>query len=347
MPPMKRASLPAHRLAIALLALAPAACGGTAPGASESTQARPDSGAPPITADAGTDAAPPSVAEDAQAPGAPDAAASGEAGGPVMGSGTTPVLPAPTGACPTFVNGTVTFSPAGIPQRSAQVYMSDAAKTMHGPLIIYWYATGSSTAEAEYSLGTTLATIEAAGGIVIAPQADPTAGMFEWFIVNQSPKLDDFLVADEIVGCAAKTTGIDTTHIHSMGMSAGALQTTAMSFLRSDYLASVTTYSGGIPAGFTPPATQDPANKLAAFIFDGGSTDDVFNVDFQAASQAYYSNFKAAGHFVAICDHGGGHIIPLDAAPSVYAFFQANGFGVSPSPYANGLPAGFPSYCTL
>ena len=132
-----------------------------------------------------------------------------------------------------------------------------------------------------------------------------------------------------------------------MGMSAGALQTTVMSFLRSSYLASVATYSGGLPGGASPPPSEDPSNKLAAFIFHGGDTDNVFNTDFQAASKAYYASFKAAGHFVAICNHGMGHSIPLDAAPSVALFFAANGFGVSPSPYASGLPAGFPGYCTL
>jgi len=262
------------------------------------------------------------------------------------GNGSAPTLPSPTGTCPTFANGMVTFSPAGIPARGAQVYMSSAAKTMHGPLIVYWYATGSSTAEVAYSLGATLATIEAAGGIVVAPQADPNAGQFEWYMVNGSTKLDDFLVADEIVACAAKTTGVDTTHIHSMGMSAGALQTTAMSFMRSAYLASVVTYSGGMPPGFTPP-NEDPANKFAALVFDGGSTDDVFGVNFQAASQTYYTTLKSAGHFAAICDHGMGHAIPTAAAPSVALFFQANGFGVYPSPYASGLPASFPSYCML
>ena len=293
------------------------------------------------------DAAPIGTGSDAATDaGASDAGMQAADGGAPPGNGATPTLPLATGACPTFVNGTVTFAPAGIPARSAQVYMSDAAKTKHGPLIIYWYATGSSTGEAQYSLGATLASIVAAGGIVVAPQADPTAGQFEWFIVNQSPKLDDFLVADEIVACAAKSTGIDTAHLHSMGMSAGALQTTAMSRLRSSYVASVATYSGGLAPGFSPP-NQDPANKLAAFIFHGGATDNVFNVDFQAASKAYYASLKADGHFAAICNHGQGHSIPLDAAPSVALFFEANGFGVTPSPYANGLPAGFPAYCTL
>jgi poly(3-hydroxybutyrate) depolymerase len=345
------------RFAPVLLGLAAAAACG-APGNPQTFATPSDAGSADSAGDGATlrMGGPDAAGSDGSSPSTPDSGASSESGASDSGAshdsgtdatgGLLPAIPAPTGACPTFTNGDVTFSPAGIPQRHATVYMTDAAMTMHGPLILYWYATGSSTQEAAYSLGATLATIEAAGGIVVAPDADPTAGEFEWFIVNGSPKLDDFQVADEIVGCAAKTTGIDTTHIHSMGMSAGALQTTAVSFMRSAYIASVATYSGGMPPGFMP-TIENPANKFAAFIFDGGSTDDIFGVDFQAASQLYLTTLQGTGHFAAICDHGMGHSIPLDAAPSVAMFFQANGFGVSPSPYANGLPAGFPSYCML
>ena len=131
-----------------------------------------------------------------------------------------------------------------------------------------------------------------------------------------------------------------------MGMSAGALQTTACSFLRSNYIASVATYSGGTPNGFSP-TMQSPQNKFAALIFDGGASDRVLGVDFRAASAAYQARLKAAGHFAARCEHGRGHEIPLDAASSVATFFKAHRFGTSPSPYNNGLPAGFPSYCAL
>jgi hypothetical protein len=278
---------------------------------------------------------------------APAAAGSNDAavGDATVIDSVTPVIPQPTGVCPTIANGDVTFAPAGIPPRKVNLAF-DASKVGQGELILYWYATGSSTLEAAYSLGATETTIEQAGGIVATPYADPTAGEFEWFIVNMSPKLDDFLVADEVVACLAQAKMIDPTHIHSMGMSAGALQTTAVSFLRSSYIASVATYSGGIPPGYTP-SIQDPDNKFAALIFDGGSNDDVFGVDFQAASMLYQSTLQSAGHFAAICDHGMGHSIPLDAAPSVAMFFTANGFGAWPSPYTAGLPASFPTYCSL
>ena len=256
-------------------------------------------------------------------------------------STTSPALPAATGTCPTIAPGDVTFAPAGMPPRKVKLTF-DPAASAHGPLVLYWHATGSQPAEATYALGATATALAGSGGVIAAPYSDPAAGQFEWFVVNGSPKLDDFVLADEIVACLAAR--IDTAHVHSMGMSAGALQTTALSFARASYVASVATYSGGMPDGFSP-ANQDPANKFAALIFMGGTTDNVFGLDFKAASERYQSTLTQSGHFAAICDHGKGHEIPLDAAPSVVTFFAAHGYGVTPSPYAGGLPATFPSYC--
>ncbi len=253
-------------------------------------------------------------------------------------------LPAPTGTCPTIVDGEVTFAPAGMPPRRV-VLSLDAARTAAGPLLFYWHATGSLPGEADFALSQSAAAFQTAGGVIAAPVSDATAGQFEWFIVNGSSKQDDFLLADEIVACLALAGRVDPQQIHSMGMSAGALQTTALSFLRSNYVASVATYSGGMPDGFAP-TTQRPDNKFAALIFDGGTTDNVFGVDFQAASARYADTLTTNGHFTARCDHGNGHEIPRDAAPSVIAFFAANPFGAWPSPYAAaGLPATFPPYC--
>lgn len=253
-----------------------------------------------------------------------------------------PVIPTPTGTCPSITNGDVMFAPAGMPPRMVNLALDESAT--RGELVIYWHATGSAPAEAAYSLGSTRDVITGAGGVVAAPHSDPSAGTFEWFIVNQSPKLDDFVLADEIVGCLAAAGRIDPAHVHSMGMSAGGLQTTAFSFFRAEYVASVTTFSGGLPGGFSPP-NSNPENKFAALIFNGGTSDSVFGVDFKAASEAYQAALVADGHFAALCDHGQGHEIPLDAAPSIATFFTANGFGAWPSPYASGLPASFPAYC--
>jgi hypothetical protein len=275
-------------------------------------------------------------------------------GGNGGGGGSTPgSLPKPTGTCPDFKDGTVTFAPAGIPARNARIWMSAAAKTLHGPLVFYWYATTSSTNEVLFGLGqANVNAILAQGGIVVAPVEDQPNGQknqFPWYLVTGN-KLDDLKVADEIVACAIEKVGIDSKRIHSMGMSAGALQTSRMSFLRSGYLASVATYSGGIAPGVTD-AFQDPSNKFAAMIFHGGATDTFGQLSFQMASETYKSALRTAGHFAFICDHSQGspgHRIPPAPAPdSVWRFFQDHPFGTNPSPYASGLPSGFLSYCTI
>ncbi len=262
-------------------------------------------------------------------------------------------LPSPTGTCPDFQDGTVTFSPAGIAPRTARIWMSSAAKTLHGPLVFYWYATTSSTNEVLYGLGQSVVNeIEAQGGMVIAPVEDMPNGQknqFPWYLVTGNQQ-DDLKVADEIVACAIAKVGIDLRHIHSLGMSAGALQTTRMSLLRSGYLASVTTYSGGIAPGVAD-ANQDPTNLFAAMIFHGGATDTYGQLSFQMASETYQTTLRSLGHFAFICDHSqnapGHQIPPPPAADSVWRFFQDHPFGTNPSPYASALPSGFLAYCSL
>ena len=281
----------------------------------------------------------------------------GGGGGSVDGGGaTTPnptFVPKPTGSCPSFANGTVTFAPAGIAPRQARLWMSSAASTLHGPLVFYWYATTSSTNEVLYGLGQSIVdAITAKGGIVVAPVEDMPNGQknqFPWYLVTGN-QMDDLKVADEIVGCAIQQVGIDLRHIHSLGMSAGGLQTTRMSYLRSGYLASVATYSGGLASG-TMDTFEDPTNLFAAMIFHGGATDMYGQLNFQTASESYKTALRTAGHFAFICDHSantpGHQIPPPPAATSVWQFFQDHPFGTNPSPYAGGLPSGFLSYCTI
>jgi poly(3-hydroxybutyrate) depolymerase len=275
-------------------------------------------------------------------PNTPDAKSSSDA----PPSEARPTIPTPTGTCPVITKGDVTFAPAGIPPRKVKLELDPAAASQNGALVLYWHATGSSTLEAGYALGSTQAKITSTGGIIASPYSDPAAGQFEWYLVNGSPKQDDFVLADEIVACLAAANRIDVAHIHSMGMSAGALQTSALSLLRASYIASVATFSGGLTSSVAP-ASQNPENKFAALIFVGGAADSVFGVDFVAASKRYQELLLMSGHFAAVCNHSMGHTIPLDAAPSVAMFFEANGFGAWPSPYANGLPASFPAYCGL
>jgi len=254
------------------------------------------------------------------------------------------MLPKVTGTCPTLADGEVMFAPAGIEPRVVRVWMSDAAEVMDGPLVFYWHGTGSSPQEATYGLGKDfVAQVVAQGGIVVAPEHDPAAGDFPWWLVLGSRE-DDLLLADEVLACAIEQVGVDVTHIHTAGMSAGGLQTSQMSIRRSGYIASAAPYSGGI---ITPPPDQEPGNPLSAMIFHGGP-DDVVVLKFEQTSELYQANIAARGGFAFLCDHGMGHSIPQgDAQASVWRFFFDHPYGTRPSPYRDGLPEGFPEYCAL
>jgi predicted esterase len=251
-------------------------------------------------------------------------------------------IPTPTGPCPELAEGRITFKPGGV-ARDVQIWMSDAARTLDGPLVFYWYGTGGNPNQVQAALGAdAIAAIKALGGIVAVPYHDPAAGVWPWYLVAGTSDLD-LKVADEVLACAQQKVGVDLRRIHSLGFSAGAIHTVQMSYRRSGYLASVVTYSGGQSA---PIADQDPANKFAAMIFHGGPTDQVI-ISFPMVSERYRSELAAAARFAFICNHGMGHAIPTAAAPSAWRFLQDHPFGTTPSPYARALPASFPSYCAL
>ncbi|MCC6751910.1 MAG: hypothetical protein IT371_29925 [Deltaproteobacteria bacterium] len=260
-------------------------------------------------------------------------------------AGTTPqavFVPKPSGTCPSFAAGLNAFT-AGGRARQAKVWISSAATQLDGPLVFYWHSSGGTPDEAAYALGAgPMKELTDKGGIVVAPVRDPASQPFPWYLVRGTAD-HDLRLADEILACAVQRVGVDLRRVHSIGMSAGAVMTTQMSWRRSGYLASVATYSGGQEA--TPP-NQDPSNLFAALVFHGGPTDTFGSYSFQALSTTYHGALVSAGHFAAICNHGNGHVLPPNAGTLTLTFLLAHPFGTRPSPYAKGLPAPFPGYCT-
>jgi len=250
-------------------------------------------------------------------------------------------LPKPTKPCPAITEGQLTF--LGV---TVRIWVGSKPATTKGPLVFYWHGTGSSPNETVFGLGQkNIDAIKAQGGLVAAPKG-PTVltGVQTGGIVWTA---GDFALADDILACAIQQVGIDLRRIHSAGMSAGGLHTAQMSYTRSGYLASVTTYSGGLIPILPPPPSQDPANKLAAMIMHGGDKDQLGTFSFKLSSERYLKDLTSKGQFAFICDHGQGHWLAPGGGAAVWRFFQDHPFGTTPSPYKAGLPAGIPSYCTL
>ncbi|MEZ4306887.1 MAG: hypothetical protein R3F14_02405 [Polyangiaceae bacterium] len=191
-------------------------------------------------------------------------------------------LPAVTGACPDFTEGTITVSPDG-KSRDLRLWISDAAASLDGPIVFFWHGVGGSPNDALYALGTpVIDEIKALGGMVIAPVHDPDAGTFPWYLTTGGTNDSDIRVMDEALACAIQKVGVDLRHIHSTGFSAGAMNTTQVGWWRSGYIASVVTFSG---AQIGTPPDQDPENKFPAMVVHGGA-DDIVVIEFSPRARS-------------------------------------------------------------
>jgi predicted esterase len=273
-----------------------------------------------------------------------DAGGGGTGGDPTAHTSPDPMfVPEPTGACPELAQGTITVSPDG-KARDVRIWMSEAAAAQDGPIVFFWHGVGGSPEDASYALGSTVMDeIAAMGGIVAAPVHDPAAGQFPWYLTLGGSDESDLRVMDEVLACAIEKVGVDLRRIHSVGFSAGAMNTTQVGWRRSGYVASVVTFSG---AQFGSPPEQDPNNLYPAMVVHGGPQ-DVVVINFKDNSEKYAQILKEAGHFAFLCDHGQEHTIPADIRAPAWQFLKDHPFGEQPEPYQGGLPTGFPSYCSL
>jgi hypothetical protein len=103
--------------------------------------------------------------------------------------------------------------------------------------------------------------------------------------------------------------------------------------------------SGGTVFGYQ---LQDPSHVPSVITTHGAAGRDVVVIDFSTTTARFVSDIVAKGGFAVNCDHGGGHCAsPAAVKAAQWQFLKAHPFGVSPSPYASGLPAGFPSVCQI
>jgi predicted esterase len=233
-----------------------------------------------------------------------------------------PVIPKPTGTCPRFTNGRATFAPAGIAPRKVLLF---TGKRVGGPLVIYWHGMGGRPEEALSGLSRkVIKQITDQGGVVAAPTHDPASTPYPWYLVS-TKREDDLILTDEIVGCAHKIKHIDPEHIHALGMSAGGLQATQLGPRRSNYMASIVAYSGGLVVRDLTPPFQAPDNKFPALLFHGGSGDE-YIVNFQRTTRDYAALLRDNGHKAIVCDHKGGHVIPRGGGAAAYRFFADHPF---------------------
>ncbi len=276
---------------------------------------------------------------------------SGSSSGSSSGGTTPSMLPTVSGTCPTVATGSPTF--AG---EQVQIWTGTKSSTP-GMLVMFWYPTGGNSTMVEDFLGQSeITSITSAGGVVASFISSNTMGTNTGDLVWYT---GDFTTADQVVACAIKQGLVDPKRIYAMGASAGALQTTWMSYARSGYLAGVASYSGGVtgtgtgasglyPAYPTEETLQDASHVPAALAIHGSEAmDNVLSDDFADGSAAWESDIAKKGGFSVDCDTGGGHVSgPPATDAAVLQFFQDHPYGVKMD-YSSGLPSSFPSYCKV
>lgn len=254
-------------------------------------------------------------------------------------------LPAVDGQCPQLNgNGTHVFSVRG---RSLMVdiFMRPDAKSMPapgGPLLMYFHALDADSKEVTEAIGQpAIDAVVAQGGVVASFNAIPClrCGLADDVVWYD----EDDVVSDQVVACAMQQAQIDPRRIHAVGFSSGALHAMHLALARSDYIASVVSFSGGVPA--TPREAQDPTNKVASLLSYGREGVDNAVVDFNISSHDWYTTYVPQGYYVLMCAHGRGHEIPKDLPAHILRFLLDHPYRVSPEPYTSKIPAELPSYC--
>ncbi len=251
-----------------------------------------------------------------------------------------PKLPEAKGDCPDLSTGFVNILGSNV-----QTWTGMRQEDKKAPLVIYWHVTGGNSAEmTTFGLNPdAVQEITDAGGVIAAPNNSTGMGSDTgngvWYT-------GDFDVADQIVACAMKQFNIDPKRIYTVGGSAGALQAGIMVYKRSSYLAASLPNSGGYTIGGN--MLEDPTHVPAVMTEHGAAGVDMVIVDFSVQSMVLDVDVAMKGGFAIDCNHGLGHVsAPTDLKAAGWQFLKDHPFGVSPEPYASGLPSTFPTYCTI
>ncbi len=258
--------------------------------------------------------------------------------GPITTTGNGPKIPAVMGTCPTIATGTVQISGVNVVLTTGK-----KGSEASGPVFFYWHGTGSSCAAESFGESAVITDIENSGGVFACFEGSTKMGTDTGDAVYFT---GDFAMADQVLACAiSQGYGIDTRRIYTGGCSAGGLQAGWMLYGRSSYLAAVMPNSGGIVIA---PQLEDPSHVPALVTTHGKMGTDVVVIDFSQTSATEDKDVVAKGGFAVDCNHGGGHCgAPAADIAGQWQFCKDHPFGVSPEPYAKGLPSSMPSYCTI
>lgn len=244
------------------------------------------------------------------------------------------------GECPDLsASGTVSFSSSG-QERDVVVLLPDDVEPGM-PAMTVWHGLGDSA----QSMAAWMALQDFAndhGMIVLVPDSTDRNGL-TWNPLGDA----DIRLFDDLRTCLSQEHDIDLSRLSATGFSFGGLWTTYLTMNRARTLSTTLVMSGGTSPFVMPYDT--PATDLPVLIMWGGEN-DVYGsgptgVRFEETSLDFSGRLREDGHFVALCDHGGGHTVPDDIHDLAADWLLSHTLG-EPSPF-EGDVSSLPSYCGL
>ncbi len=256
--------------------------------------------------------------------------------------------------------------------RAFKVYLPDAMETEDGPwpVVFFFYGSGDSisnfTGVAPIGSWANRADFPfigvVPGSLGLMP---PGSTAFDWDCLvydaaNPGANVDVSLFGD-LLTCLGEVYDIDDNRVHAVGFSAGAIMTDLVSIAYADKMASIASLSGayfsdgtqqecvlGICSNWSAYPNNN-TNNFPALVAWGGESDTyslyISNILFWEHAQKSITYLNGLGHDVLSCNHGQGHTYSTALLDMAVDFFKDHPKGVGTSPYAQGIPAGYPNYC--
>lgn len=239
------------------------------------------------------------------------------------------------GDCPAMNDGEMDFA-TGDTEYEVELRIPDDPEG--APVVFVWHWLGGSAGQAIRYME-----LEEIVGdddvILVIPESD--GSQFEWHFLDAPDGNPDLQLFDDLLSCLWQEYDVDLDRIHATGMSAGGLMTSYLTLHRSEWLASTAPLSGGALDSVYVAPTDD----IPVLMTWGGPTDTFSTLSFDETSTYMSNALREDGHFVVDCVHDDGHVLPPGGVGYAYEFLMDHPKGVDPSPYAEGLPTGFPDFC--
>jgi poly(3-hydroxybutyrate) depolymerase len=272
-----------------------------------------------------------------------DGGSTGDAGstqdaGTIQDAGTARVAPTYNGVCPNFAAGRNQAFESGGFQRE---FLLELPPEPNGaPVVFAWHWLGGNAQQIMFGLGAS-GLAQAEGAIIIAPESHES--QFEWRFAQGPSNNPDLQLFEDLLACLSEQYDVDLSRIHSAGHSAGGLWTSYLTMHASEWLASTVAMSGGTDAQ----TYATPTHQIPVLIVWGGPSDNYGGFNFATASELFSQKLLEDGHFVAQCVHDGGHTPPPNPGALMWNWFEAHPADLEIEPYLSGLPASYPSFCSI